>query len=216
MRLYGFWRSTATWRVRIALHYKGLEFEYVPVDLRSGEQHRPEFREKNPIGHVPVLEFLHDGRDARIAESMAIIDYLEERCPDPPLLPRDPLRRARARQLALVVVSGIQPLQNTKVQRYVDEELHADSEAWVRHWVSSGLSALEALTRETASTFSVGDAVSVADVCLVPQLSFARRFHVEVAAYSTLLRIEDACARLAPFADAHADRQVDAPPTGSS
>jgi len=214
MRLYGFWRSTATWRVRIALGYKGVEFEYVPVHLRrgGGEQHTPAFRRKNPMGHVPVLECDDEGHGLRLAESMAILEYLEERYPDPPLLPADRRLRARARQLALLVVSAIQPLQNTRVQLYVKEQLRADEDAWTRHWVTSGLTALDALTNETAGEFSVGNTLSVADVCLVPQLAFARRFRIDLGPYPTLLRVEEACAPLPAFVAAHADRQIDAEP----
>ncbi len=210
MRLYGFFRSTATWRVRIALAHKGLTYEYVPVHLRRGEQHGPEFLEKNPIGHVPVLELQLDGRERRVAESMAILELLEELHPEPPLLPRDAFLRARARQLALLVVSGIQPLQNTAVQLWVEQELHADAPAWARHWVTRGLDALEKLTRETAGRYSVGDALSFADLCLVPQLHFARRFQVDLQPYPTLRAIEAACAALPAFVRAHADNQPDA------
>ncbi len=214
MRLYGFWRSTATWRVRIGLGHKGIPYKYVPVHLvrDGGEQHRPEFRAMNPMRHVPVLEITEGGRTHHLAESLAILEFLEERVPSPPLLPADPFLRARARQLALLVASGIQPLQNTKVQQWVKSELRADEAAWARHWVTLGLDALEALTSETAGRYSVGDAVSFADVCLVPQLHFARRFGVDLARYPTLCRIEDICAELPAFAAAHADRQVDAEP----
>jgi maleylpyruvate isomerase len=210
MRLYGFFRSTATWRVRIALAHKGLPYEYVPVHLRRGEQHQPAFLEKNPIGHVPILELAIDGQERRLAESLAILELLEELHPEPPLLPADAFLRARARQLALLVASGIQPLQNTAVQLWVEQELHADAPAWSRHWVTRGLDALEKLTRETAGRYSVGDALSFADVCLVPQLHFARRFQVELAPYPTLLAIEAACATLPAFVQAHADNQPDA------
>ena len=214
MRLYGYWRSTCSWRVRIALSYKGIAYEYVPVHLvrGGGEQHRDEFRARNPMSHVPVLELELDGRPRHLAESMAILELLEERVPEPSLLPRDPFLRARARQLASVVVSGIQPLQNTKVQGWVRDQLGADERAWCRHWVIPGLEALETLTRETAGTFSVGDEPSFADVCLVPQLHFSRRFGVDVEAYPTLRAIERACSALPAFEQAHADRQPDAEP----
>lgn len=212
MRLFGFWRSTATWRVRIALAHKGVSYEYVPVHLArdGGEQHRPEFVARNPMRHVPVLELPINGTVRHLAESMAILEYLEEAIPSPRLLPKDPYLRARARQLALLVVSGIQPLQNTKVQRHVANELAQDGHAWITRWVVPGLEALETLTRETAGTYSVGDDVSFADVCLVPQLYFARRFGIDVEGFATLSRIERACAGLEAFAHAHAERQIDA------
>ncbi len=215
MKLYGFWRSTATWRVRIALAYKDIDYEYVPVHLRraGGEQHLPEFRSKNPIGHVPVLELAIDGRERRIAESMAILELLEELYPSPALLPSNAFLRARARQIALLVVSGIQPLQNTAVQHWVERELHADPSAWNRHWVTRGLDALETLVRDTAGTYAVGDDVSYADVCVTPQMHFARRAGVDVEPYSVLRAIEATCAALPSFARAHADNQADAETT---
>ncbi|HEX4475759.1 MAG TPA: maleylacetoacetate isomerase [Polyangiaceae bacterium] len=214
MRLYGFWRSSATWRVRIALAHKGLAYEYTPVHLTrdGGEQHRPEFRALNPMRHVPVLEVDDAGRVHRLAESMAILEFLEEMHPSPPLLPEDRWMRARARQLALLIVSGIQPLQNTKVQNWVRETLGADEKAWVKHWITLGFDALEELTKETARTFSVGDRVSIADVCLVPQCHMAARVGVDVSRYPTLHAIERACAELPAFVAAHADRQADAEP----
>jgi maleylpyruvate isomerase len=184
----------------------------VPVHLTrdGGEQHTAAFRALNPMRHVPVLEFAEAGGVHHLAESMAIIEYLEERHPRPALLPADPLLRARARQLALLVVSGIQPLQNTKVQRWVTEQLHADGEAWARHWVSRGLEALEELARGTAGTFLIGDQVTVADVCLVPQLHFARRLAVPLDGLPTLCRAEAACVELPAFVGAHAHNQLDA------
>ncbi len=210
MKLYGFFRSTASWRVRIALAHKGLDCEYVTVHLRRGEQHQADFLEKNPIGHVPVLELILDGQERRVAESIAILELLEELHPAPALLPKDAFLRARARQLALLVVSGIQPLQNTAVQLWVEQELHADAPAWARHWVTRGLDALEKLTRETAGRYSVGDALSFADVCLVPQLHFARRFSIDLEPYPTLMAIDAVCAPLPAFVRAHADNQPDA------
>jgi maleylpyruvate isomerase len=214
MRLHGFWRSTATWRVRIALAHKGIPYEYVPVHILrgGGEQHRPEFLAMNPMRHVPVLELEEAGRVHHLAESMAILEFLEERFPSLPLLPSDPFLRLRARQLALTVVSGIQPLQNTKVQKWVQGELQADGKAWVQHWVSRGLEALELLTKETAGTFSVGEALSVADVCLVPELHFAVRFGIDLEPYPTLRAIGRACDVLPAFVAAHADNQADAEP----
>jgi maleylacetoacetate isomerase len=209
-RLFGFWRSTATWRVRIALNLKGVPYEYVPVRLGRAEHRTPEFLAKNPMAHVPVLEIDLGGTRRFLAESIAIIELLDEVHPLPALLPKDPFLRTRARQLALLVASGIQPLQNTKVQSWVRDELHADDVAWVRHWVDGGLRALETLTRETTGRFSIGDAPSVADVCLVPQLAFARRFGLSLDAYPTLVRIDEACAPLEAFRAAHAHAQVDA------
>jgi maleylpyruvate isomerase len=212
MKLYGFWRSSATWRVRIALAYKGIEYEYVPVHLRrgGGEQHRPEFRAKNPIGFVPVLELSIDGRERRLGESLAILELLEELHPSPALLPTDGFLRARARQIALLIAADVQPLQNTVVRDWVERELGADGSAWTRHWVTRGLEAVEALVRETAGTYAVGDAVSHADACIVPQLYNARRFGIDTEPYPTLRSIEAACAALPAFVAAHASNQPDA------
>lgn len=212
MILYGFWRSTATWRVRIALAHKGLEYELRPVNLRrpaGGDQHRPEYRAKNPLGQVPLLELSDDGREVRLAQSLAIVEYLEERWPSPALLPPDRPGRARARQIAEMINSGIQPLQNTGVLEHV-RELGLDDAEWVRRWVPRGLAAVEAVVAEGASRYCVGDAVTIADVCLVPQIEFSRRVGIDLAPYPTLLRIAGACGGLDAFQRAHADRQPDA------
>jgi maleylpyruvate isomerase len=211
--LYGFWRSTATWRVRIALAYKGLDCEVRPVHLRrpgGGDQHRPEYKAKNPMEQVPLLELAEeDGRTIRLTQSLAILEYLEERWPAPPLLPRTRELRARARQIAEIVNSGIQPLQNTGVQEHV-KELGLDDVAWVRRWVEKGMAALEAVVATSAGRYAVGDAPSIADVCVVPQMEFSKRFGVDLAAYPSLVRVAAACAALEPFQRAHADRQPDA------
>lgn len=209
MKLYGFWRSTATWRVRIALAYKQIEHAYEPVDLLTGggAQHSPEYRRINPMGQVPAL-VVEGG--AVLSQSIAILEYLEERYPDPPLLPAEPLARARARQLAEVVNAGIQPLQNTSVQRHL-ESLGVDVRAWLQRWVGAGLAAFEQLARPIAGRFCVGDALSFADLVLVPELHFARRFGVAVDGFPTLLRVEAACEALECFKTAHAERQSDAP-----
>lgn len=213
MRLYGFWRSSATWRVRVALAHKKLAYDYVPVDLRNdgGEQNTPAFRAKNPMGRVPVLELDLDGATRLVSESMAILELLEERWPEPPLLPRDAFLRARARQLAMLIVSGVQPLQNTGVQLYLEDVMHADATSWIRHWVTNGLAAVETLARETAGTCAIGDEITFADLCIVPQLFFARRFAIDLAAYPTLARIDEACAKLPAFEAAHANNMPDAP-----
>ena len=207
MKLYGFWRSTCTWRVRIALELKGIEHEYQPVHLLKGEQHQDGYARKNPMRQVPLLE-LDDGTP--LAQSMAILDYLDEVYPEPPLLPPEPLLRARARKLAEIVASGIQPLQNTSTQKYVREQLHGDAKEWVRHFVASGLAALETETAAGAGVYSVGDQLTIADVCLVPELYFARRFGLDLSQYPTLVRIDAACAALPAFGKAHAEAQPDA------
>jgi maleylpyruvate isomerase len=164
------------------------------------------------MAQVPLLELEHEGRPVRIAQSVAIIEYLEERFPEPRLLPADPFLRSRARQIAEMINSGIQPFQNVSVQRWIKHELNADEDAWTRHWVTRGLGALEEVVVEEAGRFCVGDALSVADIFLVPQVAFARRFNVPLEPYPTLVRIDAACAELPAFQRGHADAQIDAEP----
>ncbi|MFT3926697.1 MAG: maleylacetoacetate isomerase [Myxococcales bacterium] len=214
MKLFGYWRSSATWRVRIALHYKQLPFGIVPVHLLrgGGEQHSEAFRALNPMQHVPVLELEHAGTMRHVSESLAIIELLDELYPTPALLPQDPLERARARQLALLVASGIQPLLNTKIQAHLKHQLHVDEMAWTRHWLASGLAALEASLAAQPGRFAVGDGVSVADLCLVPQVFGARRFGVPLEAYPNVLRVERECRDLAAFQKALPEHQPDFEP----
>jgi maleylpyruvate isomerase len=208
MKLYNFWRSSASWRVRIGLAWKGLSYEYVPIHLvrDGGEQHGEAYRAVNPMEQVPTLE-LDDGR--RLSQSLAILEYLEETVPEPPLLPREPYLRAKARQLAEIVNAGIQPLQNTDTQAQLKSR-GVDEKEWVRYFQARGLGALEASARATAGRFLVGDAPSLPDLCLVPQLYHARRFHIDVAQWPLLVRVEEACMALEPFQIAHCDRQPDA------
>lgn len=212
MILYDYWRSSSAWRVRIALHFKGIPFERRVVNLNKeggGEQHAAEFDALNPLRQVPVL--IPDDSGRTIAQSMAIIAYLEERFPTPPLLPTDPWLRARARQLAEMVNSGIQPLQNLYVLDHAQSK-GADRNEWARHFIARGLAALEAASQETEGTFLIGDALTIADVYLIPQLYNARRWSVDVAPYPTLLRVEASCASLPAFVAAHPDVQSDARP----
>jgi maleylacetoacetate isomerase/maleylpyruvate isomerase len=215
MRLHGYWRSSAAWRVRIALNLKQLEWESAPVHLvrDGGEQRMSAFRALNPQGLVPALEI--DGRV--LTQSLAIIEYLDETRPTPPLLPAEPAGRARVRSLAQLVASDVHPLNNLRVLQYLQHTLDVDGprrDAWYRHWVIEGLQALETrLAREPdTGRFCHGDAPGLADCCLVPQLYNARRFHCELDAFPTLLRIEAACGELEAFRAAAADRQPDATP----
>ncbi|MFO0645436.1 MAG: maleylacetoacetate isomerase [Polyangiales bacterium] len=214
LRLHNYWRSSASWRVRIALNLKGIAYEYVPVSLIAdgGQQHTDAYRALNPMAQVPTLEIEEEGAVLRLTQSIAIVEYLEERFPTPSLLPKDAYSRARARALAELVNSGIQPLQNLEPQRYVREELHGDAKAWTTYFIGRGMRALEALASETAGRFLVGDEVSVADVCLIPQMFAARRFGVDPATLPTLARVEAACNALEAFAAARPERQPDAQP----
>lgn len=212
MKLYNYWRSSCSWRVRIALHWKRQPFTYLAVHLLKdgGQQKSESYTSLNPMQSVPLLEVVDGGRVLHIAQSMAIIEYLEERWPEPPLLPADRIARAQVRQAAEIVNSGIQPFQNTSVQKRVKHELHGDEKAWARHFIASGLRALEPLLQTTSGRYSVGDQVTLADCFLVPQLYHARRYEVDLAPFPTLTRVEAACVALPAFHAAHADQQPDA------
>jgi maleylpyruvate isomerase len=209
MRLYDYWRSSAAYRVRIALNYKGLAYEQVAINLRDGAQRAPEFLAINPQGLVPVLE--DDG--ARLTQSLPILNYLEERYPEPALLPKDAAGRATSRALAVAIACEIHPLNNTRVLQYLERELGLDEArrmAWCRHWVAEGFAAIEATLGRSAGTFCVGDAPSLADVCLVPQVSNARRYACDLEPYPTIRRIDERCRQIAAFANAAPERQPDA------
>jgi maleylpyruvate isomerase len=212
---YDYWRSSSAWRVRIALNLKQLSVDRRAVNLTregGGAQHDPQFHALNPLSEVPVLVVDDAGGAPRaIAQSMAILAYLEERFPTPPLLPAEPWLRARARQLAEMVNAGIQPFQNLALQQHLRASGIADPGEVARHFNARGLGALEALAGETAGQFLIGDAPTIADVYLVPQLYGGRRFGVDLAAFPTLLRIEAACAALPAFEAARPEAQPDAP-----
>lgn len=208
LTLYSYWRSTASWRVRIGLHYKQIPFHYEAVHLvqGGGQQRSDSHRALNAMQQVPVL-VLADGR--RITQSLAILEYLEETHPSPALLPSDPFLRSKVRQLAEIVNSGIQPLQNIGTTQYVKETLKGDDRAWMQHFIRKGLTGLEAEAAPFAGRFMVGDTPSFADITLVPQLYAARRNGVELDGFATLLRVEASCGELDAFAKAHPDRQPD-------
>ena len=209
MRLYDYWRSSAAYRVRIALNFKGLAYEQVAIDLRAGAQRTPEFLEINPQGLVPVLE--DDG--ARLAQSLPILNYLEERYPEPPLLPKDAAGRATSRAIAVAIACEIHPLNNLRVLQYLERDLglgEAQRLVWYHHWVAEGFHAIEATLARSAGDFCVGDAPSLADVCLVPQVYNARRYQCELEPYPTMLRIDERCRQIVAFASAAPERQPDA------
>lgn len=209
--LHNYWRSSASYRVRIALGLKKLDWEYVAVSIVAGRQQKsPEYRALNPMGQVPTLEIIEDDGTSRlIQQSLPIIEYLDERWPAVRLLPEDPFLRARARGLAEVVNSGIQPLQNLSVTSKV-HAFGGDDKAWVKGFIADGLAAFEAQVQETAGRFCVGDSPSIADCCLIPQLYSARRFGVPPEQFAYLCLIEKACEELPAFTAAHPDRQPDA------
>jgi len=213
VRLYSYWRSSSAWRVRIGLGLKGIAFEIAAVNLLAGEQFSEAHRARSPLGQVPVLEVEEGGRTLRLVQSMAILEWLDERFPEPPLLPPDLAGRARVRALAEHVNSGIQPLQNSLPLQMLKEKLPGYEKEWARFHIAAGLAALErAVGDGGAGRFCHGDAPGLADCYLVPQLGNARRHGVELAPYPLLRRIEEACLALAPFQAAQPDRQPDAPP----
>lgn len=210
MKLYTYFRSSAAFRVRIALHLKGLEYESTSVHLAKGEHRNPEYVAVNPQALVPVLAV--DG--SVLAQSLAILEYLEETRPQPPLLPRDALGRARVRNLALIVACEIHPLNNPRVLKYVKGSLgHSDEEVntWYRHWIADGLAKLEAeLLRPGTGRHCHGDAPGMADCCLVPQIFNAKRYQCDLAPFPTVMRIFDACMQLDAFDRAQPGKQPDA------
>jgi maleylpyruvate isomerase len=211
LRLWSYWRSSSAYRVRIALGLKQLPFEYVATHLTrdGGQQLAPAFTNINPQRQVPVLEVLEGGVSRRLVQSMAIIEYLDERFPEPPLLPRDAADRAHVRALAELVNSGIQPLQN--IGTFNELRKHGgDPESWARHFIAKGLAALEGLAAPHAGTFMFGDLASLADIYLVPQLYNARRFAIPLDGFPTLLRAERSAQALPAFESARPERQPDA------
>jgi maleylacetoacetate isomerase len=209
MILYGYPMSSASYRVRIALALKGVEVTTITKQLRRGEQRAKDFLEINPQGFVPVLS-LDDGH--MLPQSLAIIEYLDEVYPQPPLLPAAPIERARVRALSLLIACDIHPLNNLRVLQYLEGSLgEAQSvrDAWYRHWIEAGFEALEeALGRDPArGRFCYGDTPSLADVCLVPQVFNARRYSVDLAPYPRIVAIDAACREIAAFASAAPEKQ---------
>lgn len=216
LTLYSYWRSSAAYRVRIALNLKGLPHEIKPVHLvrDGGEQHGAEYQELNPQELVPVLL---DGHRV-IRQSMAIIEFLDETWPEPPLLPATARDRARVRGLAQLIACEIHPLNNLRILQFFDHTWHVpqpEREGWVRHWIEDGFKALEALLRENPSTgeFCEGDDPGLADCCLVPQVYNAQRFGVDLSPFPMIQRINAACLALPAFDAARPENQPDAPET---
>ena len=213
LQLYTYFRSSASYRVRIALHLKGLPFESVPVHLLKdgGAQHAPAYQHINPAKLVPAL--IDDGH--AVTQSMAIMEYLDDTHPDQPLMPRDALGRARVRALAQAIACEIHPLNNLRVLQYLEHDLKLDEATratWYRHWITLGFTAIEAILANNSATgvFCHGDTPGLADCCLIPQIANSRRFQTPLEAFPTILRIEEACLALPAFQNAAPQVQPDA------
>ncbi|MEY4729511.1 MAG: hypothetical protein RL020_669 [Pseudomonadota bacterium] len=212
MKLYDYWRSSAAYRVRIALNLKNLPYQSIPIHLLNDEQREPAYRAINPQGFVPMLV---DGEHS-LAQSLAIIEYLDETRPAPPLLPTAPVERARVRAIALVVACDIHPLNNKRILDYLRAPLGHDKasvENWYKHWVDEGLQTLEKMLAGNKQTgkFCHGDQITLADICLVPQVANALRFACPLENYPSVRRIYAACLQHPAFDKAQPDRQADAP-----
>lgn len=209
MKLYTYFRSSAAFRVRIALNVKDLRYESLFVHLAKGEHRGPEYAKVNPQGLLPTLE-LDDG--IRLNQSLAIIEYLEDKYPRPPLLPSDAVGKARVRGLAALVACEIHPLNNLRVLQHLKRSLGQSEEqvnAWYRHWIADGLAKLEAQLDPKAK-FAYGDAPTMADCCLVPQIFNAKRYDCNLASYPTTMRVFEQCMRLEAFDRAQPAKQPDA------
>jgi maleylpyruvate isomerase len=209
MKLHGYFRSSASYRVRIALNLKGLNADHLPHHLRKGEQRDPAYLKINPQGLVPTLQ---DDQGVILTQSLAIIEWLDETHPEPPLLPTDPLHRAKVRAFAMVLACDTHPVQNLKVLARLRELGIPDEQVtgWAAWANREGLKACETLIANEPGPFCFGAAPTLADLCLVPQLANARRFGVDLAAFPRLLKAETAAKELKAFADAAPDRQPDA------
>lgn len=210
MKLYTYYRSSAAYRVRIALNLKGVPHDMVPVHLTrdGGQQRKPEFVAVNPQMRVPALEVPGSGV---LTQSLAIIEYLDDVCPEPPLMPRDPFARARVRAIAQIVACDIHPLNNLLVLQYLKRQMkheQAEIDAWYHHWVIEGFRAIEAMI--TPGPYACGAQVTLADVCLVPQVFNARRFNVPLDAFPKIVAAETACLDLPAFDLARPEKQADA------
>ncbi len=209
MKLYDYWRSSAAYRVRIALNIKGLEAEQISVDLRAGGQKAAEYLAVNPQGLVPFFE---DG-DLAINQSLAIIEYLEEAYPDQPVLPKDPILRAKVRAVAQVIAVDIHPLNNVRVLQFLEGDLGVSQKKraiWYHHWLAKGFHTVEAMAKTLPGAFCCGDEPTLADICLVPQVYNAKRYEFDLSHYPTVRSINDRCQEVEAFAKAAPQHQPDA------
>lgn len=212
MKLFGYWRSSATYRVRIALELKGVGFDYQPVNLLKGEQRAPAFLARNPQGLVPALQ-TEEG--ATLTQSTAIIEYLEERYPETPLLPADAHQRAKARAIAATIACEAQPFMNLRIQTYLKEEREFDAaamKAWLDRWTGGAMASVEALLAGDDGAYCVGDRPGMADAFLIPQVFGALRFGIDLSKLPRIMAIFERCNRQDPFIRAHPQNQPDAVP----
>jgi maleylpyruvate isomerase len=214
MRLYSYWRSSASWRVRIVLAYKKIDYEYVPVNIAPSQssQHDPSYAKVNALHQVPVLEWTHRGELTRLTQSVAIVEHLETIHPSPQLMPDDPLKRARVRELIEIINSGVQPLQNTGVIGRIKKLAGDDAAAyWAREANERGMVAIEHHVSVFGGRYAAGDALSMADVFLVPQLYNAARFGVDLTRFPRSVDVAARASELPAFVAAHPDAQHDSP-----
>ena len=211
MTLYGYWRSSASYRVRIGLALKGIDVNHVAVNLRDGSQKAQDHLSRNPQGFVPVLE-LEDGQ--QLTQSLAILNYLDETFPKPSLLPKDPILRAQIHGASLVIAADIAPIQNLSVLNYIRAEYRqddADAKAWARHWITAGFTALETRAASSRTQFMFTDEPMLFETCLIPQAYNARRFGVDMCAFPRLSELDAMCRELPAFQKAAPENQHDAP-----
>nr|BFD65362.1 maleylacetoacetate isomerase [Bdellovibrio sp. HAGR004] len=210
MVLYNYFRSSTSYRVRLALHYKGLQFEYKPINLLKGEQLSADYKRINPLGGVPTL--VHDGKI--IPESFAIMEYLDEVFPQNPLFPQDAYTKARIRQVCEVINSFMHPMANLKTLKYMETKHGYDQnqkDEWAQHWINQGLEVLETTLKEFSGTYSFGNEITMADLFLIPQLLTSQRYKVDISKYPTLVKINENCLKLESFQKAHPFAQIDTP-----
>lgn len=211
MKLFGYWRSSASYRVRIALALKGVDYDYQPINLLAGEQQEPDFLSINPLGLVPALKT--DDGDI-IVQSLAIMEYLEEAYPDHAILPKAPAARGAARAMAASIACEAQPFMNLRIQKYLKSDGGFDDAqmaAWLNRWPGGAMAAVEKMAAQWSDGYCVGGEPTIADCCLVPQMFAANRFGIDTTQFPTLTKIADRCAEHPAFIKAHPDNQPDKP-----
>ncbi len=215
MKLYGYWRSSAAYRVRIALNLKGLDAEHISVHLvkDGGQQHHAEYVSLNPQELVPTFVTESDGKEVKLTQSLAIIDFLDEKYPQSPLLPTSSVDRAIVKSMALLVACDVHPLNNLSILQYLTDELNvedADKTAWYHHWIIKGFTAVEKMLERHCGKYCFGDTISLADLCLIPQVYNARRFKLPLDNFPNIQRIWNECNQLEAFKNALPENQHDA------